>query len=303
MNSAVRAVVRMGRYLGCKVFFIKEGYQGMVDGGEHIVEAHWKSVSGIIHKGGTLIGSARCQDFRERPGRLRAAKNLIDRGITNLVVIGGDGSLTGANCFRNEWSGLVEELVNTKQITPVQAAKNSHLNIVGMVGSIDNDFCGTDMTIGTDSALHRITDAVDCIIPTAHSHQRTFIMEVMGRHCGYLALVAAIVSEADFVFIPEWPPATNWPLKLCKKLIEGRDSGHRLNIIIVAEGAVDRKGQPITAEQVKKIIVDNLKQDTRITVLGHIQRGGAPSAFDRVLGNLGFILRNPCRRLSQHLLS
>jgi 6-phosphofructokinase 1 len=110
-------------------------------------------------------------------------------------------------------------------------------------------------------------------------------MEVMGRHCGYLALVAAIVSEADFVFIPEWPPSVNWPEKLCHKLIEARDSGHRLNIIIVAEGAIDRQGHPITAEQVKKVIVDNLKQDTRITVLGHIQRGGAPSAFDRILGS------------------
>lgn len=284
MNSAVRAVVRFGKYLGCKVYFIKEGYQGMVDGGDHIEEAHWSSVSGIINKGGTMIGSARCMDFRERPGRLKAAKNLIDRSITNLVVIGGDGSLTGANLFRNEWSGLVQELVDTNQISQAAASANAHLNIVGMVGSIDNDFCGTDMTIGTDSALHRIIDAVDCIIPTASSHQRTFIMEVMGRHCGYLALVAAIVSEADFVFIPEWPPATNWPEKLCKKLIEGRDSGHRLNIIIVAEGAVDRQGMPITAEQVRQIIVDKLQQDTRVTVLGHIQRGGAPSAFDRVLG-------------------
>ena len=133
--------------------------------------------------------------------------------------------------------------------------KNAHLNIVGMVGSIDNDFCGTDMTIGTDSALHRIIDAVDCIIPTASSHQRTFIMEVMGRHCGYLALVAAIVTEADFVFIPEWPPAENWPEKLCKKLIEGRDSGHRLNIIIVAEGAMDRKGKAISAEQVRRLLL------------------------------------------------
>jgi 6-phosphofructokinase 1 len=158
--------------------------------------------------------------------------------------------LTGANCFRNEWAELLQELQDQKLITAEQAVKNSHLNIVGMVGSIDNDFCGTDMTIGTDSALHRIIDAVDCIIPTASSHQRTFIMEVMGRHCGYLALVAAIVTEADFVFIPEWPPAVNWPEKLCKKLIEGRDSGHRLNIIIVAEGAMDRKGKAISAEQV-----------------------------------------------------
>ena len=181
-------------------------------------------VSGIIHRGGTVIGSARCLDFRERAGRLKAAKNLIDKGITNLVVIGGDGSLTGANRFRQEWSSLVKELLDTSQVfrelqretinvnlpgiqvTKEQAEACGHLNIVGMVGSIDNDFCGTDMTIGTDSALHRIIEAVDAIKPTALSHQRTFIMEVMGRHCGYLALVAGIVSEADWVFVPEWPP-------------------------------------------------------------------------------------------------
>ncbi|KFM82583.1 6-phosphofructokinase, partial [Stegodyphus mimosarum] len=111
MNAAVRAVVRMGLYLGCRVYFIKEGYQGMVDGGDHIVEATWASVSGIIHKGGTVIGSARCQDFRGREGRLKAALNLVKNGITNLVVIGGDGSLTGANQFRQDWSSLLDELV------------------------------------------------------------------------------------------------------------------------------------------------------------------------------------------------
>ena len=115
---------------------------------------------------------------------------MIEKGITNLVVIGGDGSLTGANRFRQEWASLVEELVTTASISKEQSLACAHLNIVGMVGSIDNDFCGTDMTIGTDSALHRIIEAVDAIKPTALSHQRTFIMEVMGRHCGYLALVA-----------------------------------------------------------------------------------------------------------------
>jgi 6-phosphofructokinase 1 len=263
MNAAVRAVVRFGKYLGCKVYFIKEGYQGLVDGNCNIVEAGWSDVSGIMNKGGTFIGSARCMDFRERPGRLRAAKNLVDRSITNLVVIGGDGSLTGANLFRNEWPDLIQELVSKGQIKADQAEAHSHLNIVGMVGSIDNDFCGTDMTIGTDSALHRIIEAVDAIIPTASSHQRTFIMEVMGRHCGYLALVAAKASEADFVFIPEFPPAVNWPEKLCKKLQEARVGGQRLNIIIVAEGAIDRAGKPITCEQVKNVIIDNLHQDTR----------------------------------------
>eukprot|EP00090_Calanus_glacialis_P039892 TRINITY_DN6947_c0_g1_i1.p1 TRINITY_DN6947_c0_g1~~TRINITY_DN6947_c0_g1_i1.p1 ORF type:complete len:783 (-),score=277.12 TRINITY_DN6947_c0_g1_i1:304-2652(-) len=283
MNAAVRAVVRFGIYLGCKVYFIKEGYQGMVDGGENIVEADWASVSGIIHRGGTVIGSARCTDFREREGRMKAARNLIERKITNLVVIGGDGSLTGANRFRQEWASLVKELVDTSKISTEAAESNSHLNIVGMVGSIDNDFCGTDMTIGTDSALHRIIEAVDAIMPTAFSHQRTFIMEVMGRHCGYLALVAGIVSEADWVFVPECPAEQNWPEKLCKKLGMERETGRRLNIIIVSEGAIDREGNPITADAVKKVVVERLKQDTRVTVLGHVQRGGAPSAFDRIL--------------------
>ncbi|KAL7302758.1 ATP-dependent 6-phosphofructokinase isoform X1 [Trichogramma pretiosum] len=284
MNAAVRAVVRMGIYLGCKVFFIREGYQGMVDGGDNIVEANWSSVSCIIHRGGTVIGSARCKEFREREGRKKAAKNLVMRGISNLVVIGGDGSLTGANLFREEWSDLLNDLVKDGAITPEQREKFQHLHIVGMVGSIDNDFCGTDMTIGTDTALHRIIESIDAIVSTAYSHQRTFIMEVMGRHCGYLALVAAICSEADYVFIPEWPPEQDWPNKVCKKLIQERLTGQRLNIIIVAEGAVDRNGDPITAEKVKEVVVEKLQQDARITVLGHVQRGGNPSAFDRVLG-------------------
>ncbi len=138
MNAAVRAVVRFGLYLGCKVFFIREGYQGMVDGGDNIQEATWADVSGIIHLGGTIIGSARCADFREREGRLKAAKNLVKRGITNLVVIGGDGSLTGANRFRQEWSDLLNSLKESEDITEEEAVKYAHLNIVGMVGSIDN---------------------------------------------------------------------------------------------------------------------------------------------------------------------
>lgn len=284
MNAAVRACVRMAIYLGCKVFFIREGYQGMVDGGKNIEEANWSSVSSIIHRGGTMIGSARCSEFRERSGRLKAANNLIENGITNLVIIGGDGSLTGANIFRQEWPSLLDELEATGKITAEQKEKNSSLHIVGTVGSIDNDFCGTDMTIGTDSALHRIIEAIDAIVSTAYSHQRTFIMEVMGRHCGYLAVVAGLCCEADYIFIPEYPPKSDWPEQLCQKLCQERNAGQRLNIIIIAEGAIDRDGNPITAEMVKKVVWDKLKQDTRITVLGHVQRGGNPSAFDRVLG-------------------
>ncbi|XP_067852351.1 ATP-dependent 6-phosphofructokinase, platelet type-like [Heptranchias perlo] len=285
MNAAVRAVVRMGIYVGTKVYFIHEGYQGMVDGGDNIIEAKWENVSSILQMGGTVIGSARCQEFRTHEGRLQAAHNLVKCGISNLCVIGGDGSLTGANLFREEWKGLLQELTEGGKIDEVTARKYSHLNIVGMVGSIDNDFCGTDMTIGTDSALHRIIEVVDAIMTTAQSHQRTFVLEVMGRHCGYLALVSALACGADWVFIPESPPGDHWEDEMCQKLSENRSRGTRLNIIIVAEGATDRQGKPISSNIVKDLVVKRLGFDTRVTILGHVQRGGTPSAFDRILAS------------------
>uniref|UniRef100_A0A665UCD2 ATP-dependent 6-phosphofructokinase n=1 Tax=Echeneis naucrates TaxID=173247 RepID=A0A665UCD2_ECHNA len=285
MNAAVRATVRVGLYTGAKVYFVHEGYQGLVDGGENIRPATWESVSMMLQLGGTVIGSARCQDFRVREGRMKAACNLVKLGITNLCVIGGDGSLTGANQFRTEWSGLLADLVRAGKITQEEAKKSSHLNIVGMVGSIDNDFCGTDMTIGTDSALHRIIEVVDAITTTAQSHQRTFILEVMGRHCGYLALVTALACGADWVFIPEMPPDDGWEEHLCRRLADQRARGSRLNVIIVAEGAMSRAGKPISSEDIKKLVTDRLGFDTRTTILGHVQRGGTPSAFDRILGS------------------
>nr|XP_042714736.1 ATP-dependent 6-phosphofructokinase, platelet type isoform X4 [Chrysemys picta bellii] len=285
MNAAVRAVVRMGIYVEAKVYFIYEGYQGMVDGGDNIVEVSWESVSSILQVGGTVIGSARCKEFRTREGRLKAAFNLIQRGITNLCVIGGDGSLTGANLFREEWSGLLEELAQSGKIEEEAVKKYAYLNIVGMVGSIDNDFCGTDMTIGTDSALHRIIEVVDAIMTTAQSHQRTFVLEVMGRHCGYLALVSALACGADWVFIPEYPPEEGWEDQMCVKLSENRARKKRLNIIIVAEGAIDSHNKSITSEEVKDLVVQQLGFDTRVTILGHVQRGGTPSAFDRILAS------------------
>ncbi|KAM6900588.1 ATP-dependent 6-phosphofructokinase, platelet type isoform 2-T2 [Xenentodon cancila] len=285
MNAAVRAVVRMGLYVGAKVYFIHEGYQGIVDGGDNIKEATWESVSSMLQVGGTVIGSARCKEFRSHEGRLKAAHNLVQRGITNLCVIGGDGSLTGANLFREEWSGLLAELVEQGLIEADAVQKYSALHIVGMVGSIDNDFCGTDMTIGTDSALHRIIEVVDAIMTTAQSHQRTFVLEVMGRHCGYLALVSALACGADWVLIPEMPPEDGWEEKMCQKLSATRSRGTRLNIIIVAEGAIDRHGKPITSSFVKDLVVKCLGFDTRVTILGHVQRGGTPSAFDRILAS------------------
>ncbi|XP_051943350.1 ATP-dependent 6-phosphofructokinase, platelet type-like isoform X3 [Hippocampus zosterae] len=285
MNAAVRAVVRMGIYVGAKVYFIYEGYQGMVDGGNNIREASWESVSSMLQVGGTVIGSARCKAFRTREGRLQAALNLVQKSITNLCVIGGDGSLTGANLFREEWSGLLDELLQKGAISEEAARSNSALHIVGMVGSIDNDFCGTDMTIGTDSALHRIIEVVDAIMTTAQSHQRTFVLEVMGRHCGYLALVSALACGADWVFFPEMPPEDGWEENMCQKLSENRADKKRLNIIIVAEGAIDCHNKPITPDYIKDLVVRNLGFDTRVTILGHVQRGGTPSAFDRILAS------------------
>uniref|UniRef100_A0A8C5B3H2 ATP-dependent 6-phosphofructokinase n=1 Tax=Gadus morhua TaxID=8049 RepID=A0A8C5B3H2_GADMO len=271
MNAAVRAVVRMGIYVGAKVYFIREGYQGMVDGGEdNIKEATWESVSSMLQVGGTVIGSARCKEFRSHEGRLRAAHHLVEKGITNLCVIGGDGSLTGANLFREEWSGLLAELVEQGLISQDSSQKHSALHIVGMVGSIDNDFCGTDMTIGTDSALHRIIEVVDAIMTTA---QR------------YLALVSALACGADWVLIPEMPPEDGWEDKMCQKLSANRAGMKRLNIIIVAEGAIGRNNKPITTDYVKDLVVKCLGFDTRVTILGHVQRGGTPSAFDRILAS------------------
>uniref|UniRef100_A0A8C6NUK9 6-phosphofructokinase n=1 Tax=Nothobranchius furzeri TaxID=105023 RepID=A0A8C6NUK9_NOTFU len=313
MNAAVRATVRVGLYTGAKVFFVHEGYQGLVDGGDHIRPATWESVSMMLQLGGTVIGSARCQDFRTKEGRTKAAYNLVKLGITNLCVIGGDGSLTGANQFRTEWKDLLADLIKAGKISSNEAKNSSHLNIVGMVGSIDNDFCGTDMTIGTDSALHRIIEIVDAITTTAQSHQRTFILEVMGRHCGsakrnvlmpsrfvihqtwctcspcpkcaYLALVTALACGADWVFIPEMPPDDGWEEHLSRRLTDQRGRGSRLNIIIVAEGAIDRSGKPITCDIIKQLVSTKLGFDTRATVLGHVQRGGTPSAFDRILAS------------------
>ncbi|XP_046864101.1 ATP-dependent 6-phosphofructokinase, liver type-like [Xenia sp. Carnegie-2017] len=285
MNPAIRAVARMGLYYGAKVYAVWEGYEGMLSGGDFIKELTWQAVSGIINKGGTVIGSARSKEFRTQEGRKKAAYNMITRGISNLIVIGGDGSLTGANIFRQEWKDFVTELLEEGKISESSAQACGFLNIVGMVGSIDNDFCGTDMTIGADSALHRIIEAVDAISTTASSHQRAFVLEVMGRHCGYLALISGLGAGADWVFLPEDPVKDGWEDEFCNFLKGTREAGKRLNIIIVAEGARDVHGNEISAQQVTELIKQRLQYDTRTTVLGHVQRGGVPSAFDRVLAS------------------
>ena len=284
MNAAVRAVVRAGLEASAQVYGIYEGYKGMIEGGDRIRPMEWNSVGGILHRGGTIIGTARCKEFTTREGRLIAVRNLLEHGIDRLVIIGGDGSLTGANILRQEWPDLVKELADTGVVTREVAAEHTQLMIVGLVGSIDNDMVGTDITIGADTALHRIVEAIDAITSTAASHQRSFVIEVMGRRSGYLALMSALATGAGWCLIPESPPdVDDWEEKMCEVLAAGRRAGRRQGIVIVAEGATDRKGNKITAADIKRVIEERLHEDTRITVLGHVQRGGSPSAFDRNL--------------------
>ncbi|KPM34575.1 ATP-dependent 6-phosphofructokinase [Neonectria ditissima] len=290
MNPAVRAVVRMTIHMGCDAYCVYEGYEGLVQGGDFIRRMEWDDVRGWLSEGGTLIGTARCMAFYERPGRLTAAKNMILSGIDALIICGGDGSLTGADKFRSEWPSLLEELVGNGELTAEQVKSHQHLNIVGLVGSIDNDLTGTDATIGCYSALARICEMVDYIEATASSHSRAFVIEVMGRHCGWLALMAGVATGADFVFIPERPREHDWKEDMADVVRRHRKLGKRKTIVIVAEGARDKNGTKITAEEIKKLLADKseggLALDTRITTLGHVQRGGTAVAYDRMLATL-----------------
>lgn len=243
MNGAVRAVVRMAIHSDCEAYAVFEGYEGLVNGGNMIRQVHWEDVRGWLSRGGTLIGSARCMAFRERAGRLKAAKNMVLRGIDALVVCGGDGSLTGADVFRAEWPGLLEELIKEGELTAQQVEPYKQLNIVGLVGSIDNDMSGTDATIGCYSSLTRICDAIDDVFDTAFSHQRGFVVEVMGRHCGWLALMSAISTGADWLFIPEMPPKDGWEDEMCNVITKVSTRGYfegradLLKIYIEPQGA------------------------------------------------------------------
>ena len=287
MNAAIRAAVRCALVENCSVYAIYEGYQGMID--NLIKPMHWESVSSIMQHGGTAIGTARCKGFRKFTGRLRAAENLLKHGIDNLVIIGGDGSLSGADELAQEWPKLIAELFKKGKISALKLKRHPKLNIVGIVGSIDNDMANTDMTLGADSALHRITEAIDALSSTANSHQRIFVVEVMGRNCGYLASMSAIATGASYAFIPESPPPRGWGEILSKQLRTAHKAGRRDSIVVVAEGACDMHGKPISSTHVKDVLDKNMGVDCRITILGHVQRGGTPSAFDRYLGTVSGI--------------
>jgi len=210
----------------------------------------------------------------------------LKHDIDHLIIIGGDGSLCGADEFAQEWPELLAELFKKGKISALKLKRHPKLNIVGMVGSIDNDMANTDMTLGADSALHRITEAIDALSSTAHSHQRVFVVEVMGRNCGYLASMSAIATGASYAFIPESPPPGGWGKDLSKQLRAAHKAGRRDSIIVVAEGARDMHGNPISSAHVKEVLDKNMGIECRITILGHVQRGGTPSAFDRYLGTV-----------------
>lgn len=250
MNAAIRAVVRMGLEKGLKVMGIQRGYSGLING--EIFEMNRQSVSDIIQKGGTILRTARCEEFRTEKGREKAAKVLNVFGIDGLVVIGGDGSFTGAK--------LLSKL---------------GVSTVGIPGTIDNDLAYTDYTLGFDTALNTVLDAINKLRDTSSSHERVSIVEVMGRNCGDIALYAGIAGGAERVIVPEKGFDLN---ELCRTILEGKLRGKMHNLIILAEGI---GGANTLAERVQEIT----GIETRATILGHIQRGGSPSAFDGILAS------------------
>ncbi|MGC9331487.1 MAG: 6-phosphofructokinase [Bacteroidales bacterium] len=254
MNAAVRAVVRAGLYNKMQVSGIRRGYDGLIKGDYFDLKS--KDVSNIIHQGGTFIKSARSEEFMGKEGRYKAYRKLIEAGIEALVVIGGDGTFTGAHIFSNEFD----------------------FPVIGIPGTIDNDLYGTDITIGYDTALNTVVEAVDKIRDTATSHDRLFFVEVMGRDVGFIALRAGIASGAEAVFIPETPTKLD---NFKDYLYNGENKKKSSNICIVAEGDEAGGAFDIAAE-----VKNNLPgYDIKVTILGHIQRGGSPSAFDRYLAS------------------
>ena len=252
LNPCIRAVVRTGCYLDVRMMGIRRGYAGLIDG--EIDEMDPRSVGGIIGRGGTILGTARCPEFQEPKGRREALRTLNRFDMDGLVVIGGNGSLTGA-------------LELWRMGFPT----------IGIPGTIDNDINGTDISIGVDTALNTILDAIDKIKDTASSHNRAFLIETMGRHSGYLALASGVAGGAEMVLIPEIETTIE---EICQMVEDAYVRGKAHCIIVVAEGW--RPGTQELARQLRKR-QDELGFSVRVTQLGHVQRGGAASAFDRIL--------------------
>jgi 6-phosphofructokinase 1 len=250
MNAAIRAVVRAGIHYGFEVFGIRRGYQGMIEG--DIIPLDSPAVSGIIQKGGTILQTARCKEFMTYEGRKKAYDCLVSVGINAVIVIGGDGSFTGASIMSKEFD----------------------IPFIGIPGTIDNDLYGTDYTIGYDTAVNTVVEAVDKIRDTASSHGRIFFVEVMGKEAGYVALRSGIACGAEGILVPE----EKGQVEKLKVFLDTRGRLKKSSIILVAEGE-DYGG----AIGIAKIFKEQFPEfDIRTTILGHIQRGGSPSAFDRV---------------------
>ena len=251
MNPAIRAVVRKAIFSGLEVVGIQRGYSGLIRG--EFREMNLSSVADIIHRGGTMLRTARSENFRTPEGRTKAAGNLRSQGIEGLVVIGGDGSFRGAQVLGREHG----------------------IRFIGVPGTIDNDIPCTDYTIGFDTAVNNVVDAVNKIRDTATSHERTYVIEVMGRNSGFIALEAGLAGGAESILIPEMGVNIN---DIIEKLERGMQRGKLHSIIIVAEGA----GSGI---EIGRLIQERTGFDTKVTILGHIQRGGTPTSFDRVIAS------------------
>ena len=255
MNAAIRAVVRACAYYNLECVGIYRGYQGMIEG--DFKEMGPRDVKNIINKGGTILKSARSADFRTAEGRKKAYDNLVAAGIDSFVVIGGDGSFTGAEIFNEEFG----------------------FPVIGIPGTIDNDIYGTSHTLGYDTALNTVIDAIDKIRDTANSHNRLFFVEVMGRDAGHIALNAGIGAGAEEILIPEEDFGLD---RLVESLKRSKGSGKTSSIVVVSEG--DKIGKNVF--ELKDYIEENMPEyDVRVSVLGHMQRGGSPSCFDRVLAS------------------
>jgi 6-phosphofructokinase 1 len=254
MNAAIRAVVRTGIYHGMEVFGIMRGYSGMID--DEIVQMDSRSVANIIQRGGTILKTARSKEFFEKEGRQKAYENLKKRGINGLVIIGGDGSFRGAQKFSNEFD----------------------IPCIGLPGTIDKDIAGSDFTIGFDTAVNTAVEAIDKIRDTADAHDRLFIVEVMGRDAGYIALHSGIATGAENILIPETKTDIE---ELIASLSEKEKRKKLVNLIVVAEGDDYGGGNEIAA-----VIKQRLPNaDTRVCILGHIQRGGSPTCLDRLIAS------------------
>ena len=254
MNACIRAVVRTGIYHGLEVFGIMRGYSGMVE--DDIKPMESRSVANIIQRGGTILKTSRCQDFFDPAGRKRAFENLSNRGINGLVIIGGDGSFKGAQIFSHEYD----------------------IPCIGLPGTIDKDIAGTDFTIGFDTAVNTAVEAIDKIRDTAEAHDRLFVIEVMGRDAGYIALHSGIATGAENILIPERKTEIK---NLIAQLAEKERRKKLVNLIVVAEG--EEFGG---ANEVAKFIKARLPLlEVRVCILGHIQRGGAPSCMDRLIAS------------------